>query len=120
MSVGEWAAIIAAVAWAVLVVVLVVVSLGMFRVLDTTRDLIDGIRQETVPLLGEVRTSVITMNQNLEHSDDLLVSVGNVARTVERISGLVDQFVSTPLIKAISYGYGAQQALRSFRERSSR
>lgn len=115
MSVGEWAAIIAAVAWAVLVLVLVVVSLGLFRVLATTRTLIDGLRQETVPLLAEVRTSVITMNKNLEHSDDLLVSVGNVTRTVERISGLVDQFVSTPLIKAISYGYGAQQALRRFR-----
>ncbi len=115
MSVGEWAAIIAAVAWAVLVLVLVVVSLGLFRVLATTRTLIDGLRQETVPLLAEVRASVITMNKNLEHSDDLLVSVGNVTRTVERISGLVDQFVSTPLIKAISYGYGAQQGLRRFR-----
>jgi uncharacterized protein YoxC len=120
VSIGEWAAIIAAVAWAVLVLVLVVVSLGLFRVLDTTRSLIEGIRQETVPLLGEVRTSVVTMNKNLEHSDDLLVSVGNVTRTVERISGLVDQFVSTPLIKAISYGYGAQQALRSFRQRRAR
>jgi hypothetical protein len=39
---------------------------------------------------------------------------------VERISGLVDQFVSTPLIKGISYGYGAQQAFRSFRRRSGR
>ncbi|MGH2675697.1 MAG: DUF948 domain-containing protein [Actinomycetota bacterium] len=105
----------AAVAWAVLVLVLVVVSFGLFKVLTTTRTLIDGIRQETVPLLGEVRTSVITLNKNLEHSDDLLVSVGNVTRTVERISGLVDQFVSTPLIKGISYGYGAQQALRRFR-----
>jgi uncharacterized protein YoxC len=120
VSVGEWAAIIAAVAWAILVLVLVLVSLGMFRVLDTTRELIDGIRQETVPLLGEVRTSVITMNKNLEHSDDLLVSVGSVARTMARISGLVDQFVSTPLIKGISYSYGAQQALKSFRERSGR
>ncbi len=120
MSIGEWAAIIAAVAWAVLVLVLIVVSVGMSRVLDTTRTLIEGIRQETVPLLGEVRTSVTTMNQNLEHSDDLLVSVGNIARVVERISGLVDQFVSTPLIKAISYSYGAQRALKSFRERRAR
>jgi hypothetical protein len=103
------------VAWAVLVIVLVLVSVGIFRVLATTRTLIDGIRQETVPLLAEVRTSVTTLNKNLEHSDDLLVSVGNVTRTVERISGLVDQFVSTPLIKAISYGYGAQKAVRRFR-----
>jgi hypothetical protein len=99
------------------VVVLVILSVGLFRVLSTTRTLIEGIRQETVPLLGEVRTSVTTLNKNLEHSDDLLVSFGNVTRTVERLSSLVDQLVSIPLIKAVSYGYGAQQAIRRFRER---
>lgn len=115
MTAGEWAAVIAAVAWAVLVLVLVVLSFSLLKILTTTRNLVEGIRQETVPLLGEVRTSVITMNKNLEHSDDLLVSVGNITRTVERISGLIDQFVSTPLIKAISWGYGAQRAARRFR-----
>jgi uncharacterized protein YoxC len=115
LSAGEWAAIIAAVAWAVLVLVLVILSVALNRILSETRSLVEGIRQETVPLLGEVRTSVITMNKNLEHSDDLLVSAGNITRTVERISGLIDQFVSTPLIKAISVSYGFQQASRRFR-----
>lgn len=115
MSAGEWAAIIAAVAWAVLVLVLVILSVALSKILSETRSLVEGIRQETVPLLGEVRTSVITMNKNLEHSDDLLVSAGNITRTVERISGLIDQFVSTPLIKAISVSYGVQQATRRFR-----
>lgn len=115
MSAGEWAAIIAAAAWAVLVLVLVILSVALNRILSETRSLVEGIRQETVPLLGEVRTSVITMNKNLEHSDDLLVSAGNITRTVERISGLIDQFVSTPLIKAISVSYGFQQAARRFR-----
>ncbi len=56
-----------------------------------------------------------TANENLEHADDLLVSVTNITRTVERISRLVDQFVSIPLIKGISYAYGAQRAYRRFR-----
>lgn len=115
MTIGEWAAIIAAVAWAILVLVLVILSLSLLKILAQTRMMVEGIREQTVPLLGEVRTSVVTMNKNLEHSDDLLVSVGNITRTVERISGLIDQFVSTPLIKAISVGYGAQQAARRFR-----
>jgi Bacterial protein of unknown function (DUF948) len=115
VSAGEWAAIIAAVAWAVLVLVLVILSVALNRILSETRVLLEGVRQETVPLLGEVRTSVTTMNTNLEHSDDLLVSVGNITRTVERISGLIDQFVSIPLIKVISFGYGFQQASKRFR-----
>jgi uncharacterized protein YoxC len=117
VSVGEWAAIIAAVAWAILVLALVILSVKLFQILAETRTMIEDVRQETVPLLGEVRTSVITMNKNLEHSDDLLVSVGNITRTVERISGLFDQFVSTPLIKGISVAYGAQQAAKRFRGR---
>jgi uncharacterized protein YoxC len=115
VAIGEWAAIIAAVAWAILVLVLVILSVKLFQILAETRSLVEGVREQTVPLLGEVRTSVVTMNQNLEHSDDLLVSVGNITRTVERISGLFDQFVSTPLIKGISVAYGAQQAARRFR-----
>jgi uncharacterized protein YoxC len=115
VSVGEWAAIIAAVAWAVLVLVLVILSVKLFQILAETRTMIEEVRQETVPLLGDVRTSVDTMNKNLEHSDDLLVSVGNITRTVERISGLFDQFVSTPLIKGIAMAYGGQQAARRFR-----
>jgi uncharacterized protein DUF948 len=117
VTIGELAAIIAAGAWALLVLALLVLSVRLFQILGETRLSIEGLREQTVPLLSGVRTSVLTMNKNLEHSDDLLVSVGNITRTVERISGLVDQFVSTPLIKGIAVAYGARQASRRFRGR---
>jgi Bacterial protein of unknown function (DUF948) len=110
VTIGELAAIIAAGAWALLVLALVILSVRLFQILTETRLSIEGIREQAVPLLSEVRTSVVTMNKNLEHSDDLMVSVGNITRTV-------DQFVSTPLIKGLSIAYGARQASRRFRGR---
>ena len=52
ISWGGIAGLVAAVAWAVLVLALFVVMLNLFRLLESTKLLVDGIRQETVPLLG--------------------------------------------------------------------
>ncbi|MGH2723123.1 MAG: DUF948 domain-containing protein [Actinomycetota bacterium] len=115
MSAGDWALIVLAVFWAVLVVVLAVVSVNLFRVLASTRELIDGVRTETVPLLSNVRQTVTLTNRELDRVDRILVSAGNITHTVERLTALVDQFMTTPLIKAISFSYGTQKALRRFR-----
>lgn len=115
VSGGDWALIILAVFWAVLVVVLAVVSVNLFRVLGSTRELLDGVRTETVPLLSDVRQTVTLTNRELDRVDRILVSAGNITHSVERITGLVDQLMTTPLIKAISFSYGTQKAVRRFR-----
>ena len=115
MSAGDWALLILAVFWAVLVLVIAAVSIKLFQVLDSTREMIDGVRKETVPMLGDVRTTITTVNRNLEHADTIIVSAGNITKNVERVSTLVDQFVSLPLIKAISWGHGLQKGVKRFR-----
>ena len=115
MSAGDWALLILAVFWAVLVIVLAVLSVRVFRLLESTTKTLDDFRGQLVPILSEVRTTVTTANRNLEHTDTILVSAGHITQNVERISTLVDQFVSLPLIKAISWGYGIQKGVRRFR-----
>ena len=115
MSAGDWALLILAIFWAVLVVVIAFVSVKLFQVLDSTRGMIDGVRTETVPMLSDVRTTVTTVNQNLEHTDTIVVSAGKITHSVERITTLVDQLVSLPLIKAISWTYGFQKGVKRFR-----
>ena len=115
MSAGDWALLILAVFWAVLVLVIAAVSFKLFQVLDSTREMIDGVRTETVPMLRDVRTTVTTVNRNLEHADTIIVSAGTITKNVERVSTLVDQFVSLPLIKAISWAHGIQQGAKRFR-----
>ena len=70
-----------AIAWTIVaflvgafVVVLCVVMANLFRVLTSTRDLIDGVTRQTVPLLGEVNTTVGLVNQELVRVDGILAT----------------------------------------------
>ena len=116
-SLGGIAAMIAAIAWLVLVFVLSFVIFSLSRVLEATRMLIEGIRQETVPLLGEVKTSVTSVNKELDRADGIMESTGKIVKNVERISSVVEQAVSSPLIKVIAFGAGASKAMRRLRKK---
>jgi uncharacterized protein YoxC len=115
-SMGDAAAIVAAIAWAVLVLFLGLVFVNLFRVLEATKLLIDGIRQETVPLLGEVKTTVTGVNREMDRVDGMLDSAGKIVKNAERISSVVEQAVASPLIKVIALGAGASRAMRRLRK----
>jgi len=112
---GDWALVILAAFWALLVLFLALVLVNVFRVLESTKMLIDGIRTETVPLLGEVKTTVKVVNRELERVDTMLASAGNITKSVERLSAVVENTVSSPLIKVAAFGAGAARAVRRFR-----
>jgi hypothetical protein len=116
ISWGGIAGLVAAVAWAVLVLALFVVMLNLFRLLESTKMLIDGIRQETVPLLGEVTTTVTSVNKELDRLDGMVESAGNIVKSAERVSTVVEQAVSSPLIKVVALGAGASRAVRRLRK----
>jgi uncharacterized protein YoxC len=112
---GDVALIILAAFWGVLVLFLSLMLLTLFRVLESTKTLIDGIRDETVPLLGEVKTTVSGVNKELDRVDGIMESAGRIAKSAERISSVVEQTVSSPLIKVVAFAAGASRALKRFR-----
>ena len=112
---GDVALIVLSAFWGLLVLFLCVVLLNTFRVLEATKMLIDGIRQETVPLLTEVRNSVVKTNRELDRVDGMLESASAIVGRVEKISRLVEQAVSSPLVKLIGVGAGLRSAATRFR-----
>ena len=72
MTGGDWAMIILAIGWVVLVGGLLFVLLNTFRVLESTKMTIDAMREETIPLLREVKTSVEKTNREIDRVDVLL------------------------------------------------
>ena len=80
MSVGEVAGLIAACALLILVGLLAYPILKLGKVLDETRIMVKGVSDSSVPLLGEVTTTVATTNAQLaegghdhrqrDHGDD--------------------------------------------------
>jgi len=112
---GDIALIGLAVGWLFLVVFLVIVLFMTFRVMESTKTLIDGIREETVPLLSEVRTTVTSVNRELEHVDTLVVSAGRIAGSAARLTTVVENTISNPLIKFAAFTAGAQRAIKRLR-----
>lgn len=114
-TIGGWAGLIAAVAWAALTLFLIFVMLNLFRLLESVKMLIDAIRQETVPLLGQLTTTVSSVNKELERVDVLMESAGNIVGSAERLTSVVEKTVSSPLIKVAAWGAGLSRAVRRLR-----
>jgi len=111
---GDVALIVLSAFWGLLVLFLCVILINTFRVLESTKLLIDGIREETVPLLTEVKGSVERTNRELDRVDGMLVSAGEIVQRVSRISKLVEEAASGPLVKLISVGAGLRKATSRF------
>jgi len=114
-SAGDVALIVLAAFWGLLVLFICVVLINVFRMLESTKMLIDGIREETVPLLSEVKTSVTNVNRELDRMDTMLEATGKIVGRVEKISKLVEDTVSSPLVKLIGFGAGLSKAAQRFR-----
>ena len=111
---GDVALIVLSSFWGLLVLFLCIVLINTFRVLESTKILIDSMREETVPLLREVKGSVERTNRELDRVDVVLEATGEIVGRVQRISGLVEQAVASPLVKIISLGAGLRRAVSRF------
>jgi hypothetical protein len=111
LSGGDTALIIMSAFWGLLVLVLCVVLINTFRVLESTRMTIDAFRQETVPLLREVKTSVEKANREIDRVDTLLVSTNEILGRVEKVTALAQEAASSPLVKVISFGAGLRKGV---------
>jgi uncharacterized protein YoxC len=114
-SAGDVALVVLAAFWGVLVLFLAAMLFVMSGVLSSTKTLVDGIRQETVPLLSEVKTTVVGVNRELERVDVIMDSAGKMAKSAERLTAVVEQTVSSPLIKIAAFSAGAARALKRIR-----
>lgn len=117
ITAGDTALIILAAFWGLLVLALCVVLLNTFRVLESTKMTIDTMREEAVPLLREVKGSVERANRELDRVDTMLVSANDIVGRVEKLSGLVEQAATSPLVKVISLGAGVKSGFAKVRGR---
>jgi uncharacterized protein YoxC len=112
---GDTALIVLAAFWGLLVLFLCIVLANTFRVLESTKMTIDTMREETVPLLREIKTSIEKTNGHLDRVGTVLDAAGGIVGRVEKVSGLVEEVVSSPLVKIIGLGAGIKTAAGRFR-----
>ncbi len=119
LSGGDIALIVLASFWGLLVLFLCVVLLNTFRVLESTKMLIDSTREETVPLLREVRTSVEKTNRELDRVDGLLEKANGIMAKADRLTGLISEAAASPLVKVISFGAGLRKGAGRFSKKKA-
>ncbi len=117
MSGGEWAALLAALFFGLIAVATTVLLGNLFRVVTSLKELVDGIRSETVPLIGEVANTVRGVNKELERLDGIAAGVGGIVHNVESISRTVHATVTNPLVKGLAFFMGAKRAARKMKDK---
>ena len=127
MTAGDLAVVLAAVLCCIGFAALIVV---LYRVLDTMRSLrseVVSLRQETAPLLEELRSStadaraaVNAARGDLERFDRVLGSAEAISGAVAGGSRVARVALSTPMIKTAALATGTTRAVRRFRRKERR
>ena len=116
MSAGEWAGLVAAIAFALLVVLLAVPLLKLGRTLDETTLTVRQAREQTGPILTQASTTVAHVNSNLERVDGITDNAANVSSNVAALTSVVAATLGSPLIKVAAFSYGVRSATKKRRE----
>jgi hypothetical protein len=111
VSALDWAWFAVAIVVLGLVVATILVMTNLFRVLTAVKDLLDGVTKQTVPLLGEVSTTVSLVNTELGRVDGILATAETVTQTVGHLVEVISSTISSPLVKLSAFAYGLRKAV---------
>ncbi len=111
MSVGEISGLIAAVAFVVLVALLAVPIIKLGKLFDDTRQTIQGVTKESLPLIREVTGTVTTTNTELQRVSAITKNVQQITGNASAMVSLFSTSVGSPLIRVAALSYGVRQAI---------
>jgi uncharacterized protein YoxC len=114
---GQAAALIAALAFVALVAFFAVVLAKVAGILSEVQMALNDVRKETMPLLKEVRTTVVTLNVEMDRVDGIMASAESAAASVSNVAKLVTAATANPIIKGMALLTGAGVSLRSLRRK---
>lgn len=111
VSVGDIAGVIAALAFAYLVVRLGGLLGKAGKVLDETRIGVRGISEQTVPLLSQVTDTVASTNEQIVRLDTITANVSSMSTNVNALTSLFAATLGSPVVKVAAFTYGVRSAI---------
>ncbi len=120
MTPAEFAATVASMAFAMLVVGLLFLVGSAIRTLSSVRGAVDDVRRTAVPLISDIHTAVRQANGDLVQVEAILERTESIKGTVDSASQLALAAFATPLIKLAAITAGLQRALAGWQGRSDR
>jgi uncharacterized protein YoxC len=116
MSGGAIAALVAAIAFAVLVLLLAVPLLKLGRTLDEATLAIRKAHEGATPLLGEAQGTLQQVNAQLGQVEGIAKNVGSISSNAAAMSAVVSSTIGNPMIKAAAFTYGVRKTVRDRRD----
>lgn len=121
MTAGELAVILAAVLCSIGFAALIVVLLRVLDAMRLLRAEVASLRQESMPLLAELRASTADARVTMEQARDDLERFDRVLGSAEAISGVVAKAaLSAPVIKTAALAAGTTRAIGRLRRKERR
>jgi len=108
MSAGDIAGLVAAIAFAVLVLAIAVPLLKLGKLLGSLET--EVIRGKVVPLLGQTETTVGHVNVNLANAEALTTNAKDISVNARALSTAFSATLGGPLVKVAAFSYGVRRA----------
>lgn len=112
VTVGDIAGVIAAFAFAYLVIRIGSVVGKAGAILDEARLGVKGVADQTVPLLGEVTNTVTATNEQLVRVDTITTNLASMSTNVNALTSLFAATLGSPVVKVAAFSYGVRTALK--------
>ncbi|MDP9092119.1 MAG: DUF948 domain-containing protein [Actinomycetota bacterium] len=116
MSGGAIAALVAAIAFAVLVLLLAVPLLKLGRTLDEATLAIRKTHDGIAPLLTDAQSTIAAVNSQLEQVEGISQNVNSMTTNVAAMTSIVSSTLGSPLIKAAAFTYGVRKTVSDRRD----
>lgn len=116
MSAGQVAALIAAIAFVVLVLLLAIPLIKLGRTLDEATVAIRKAHERTDPVLTGANTTITHVNTQLERLDGVTANAKAVTGNVSALTSLFTATLGGPLVRAAALSYGISKAVRKRRK----
>jgi uncharacterized protein YoxC len=116
MSTSDALAVAAAVIVAGFVGALAMALVSVTRTLRVLRDTVDALREETIPLLAEVRDAARDATDEVERVDRLVSSAERLEGAVDGAGKFAYRTLANPVVKAMAIGTGVSRAAHRMRE----
>jgi uncharacterized protein YoxC len=116
MSGGEIAALIAAIAFVLLVLLLAVPLLKLGRTLDEATLAVRKTHEGVGPLLTDAQQTVEALNTQLGHVEGIAKNVNSMTTNVAAMTAVVSSTLGSPMIKAAAFTYGVRKTVSDRRD----
>ena len=112
ISIGDVAGVIAALAFAYLVLRLGGLICKAGKVLDETRVGVRGVSEQTVQLLSQVTDTVASTNEQIVRLDTITANVASMSTNISALTSLFAATVGSPVVKVAAFTYGVRSAMK--------